>query len=1341
MAGYCIGLFKYMRMDENLSKKEKLIEKRKSVITLNGKETEHEKFLAYGEFDRIGFEKVVKFSRFRDISEKSKIWVGDRQTLLVYDIQEDECKDEVFYSEGNFYVSENDKLVRSNQLFVGITILQFKDSQKEHQAQMSDFLCGCKKEILQIIRKEMPAVRCSVLGTLGSFGLTIIWLSDQYEDILHIVTKIRNTDISNDKVHNNKSIFLSAYTIFAQNHCSGAEWNRKVRNIRGEAILRLTLKGGVSEKILKSLKKWQIDGTEIYHSVGEHDIAIRMKSANAFNLFSGGYDLDSKSDFTKENVLQSNLQLCEDIRDLKNEDFFYYKEDSGSKNSVSKERDMVESLPELESIQNEYKSLRELFKSYFPSTAGMVDTLDWLYSDYIAKISTASNEMWVSNFSYQFLKILECVAKFVKDLNFMDINKEKALQIINDLLSDFERQISHIAESNNLILGTPICQFRYSGQNNLTLYSYFGVIKSILSFIYENQQVSSQAEIVPLIVADIVPIIKSNLFFDYHNKNETRMVTINLPMMSLYDPICYYPYLLHEIFHYVVPKDRFIRNEIWGCLVFMEMLSSVCKTILVRKLQLTTNTEIGRLNIIFKDCILPYVYSFIIDYFEKYEQFQYNNCKTFGDIDKLTSTIDEYEKEILEQWVIWVSTNEKVDLSNNLIFLFFCYLFKNKKALEEKLKVLRKVGEFDNLIKGVLKFVEDLDCIVDNSVPEAQDSNFVNLMTCVGDNVFKDVVVLTDALREALVDINMINIGNVKFADYLLIFTKIKKELLLNSNDLEVDTQDIIRIGIVLDFLSLEKDDDILMGNMDDSKDAFLDMYCGMYYSTNISATNKEFKNLLIQEAEQWFVYWRTCVQIYSLRYRIYSGVFRELQEQVLQEVALDSKSNTGYLFLEGNIYWKKYVENLQSYGNYIRNNDIYDNESQWREKKDWVDKQIFDLNIEFIHMFQFQEDFSGLNKKREDRIEKVKRNIYVYQKVPYAKLRAHKILFLPNKISKLWYHWKYDISDVGQLGNLTAFIAEELKKANSRLLGKNEYPIWYRGQQSINYKLIPSLMRKYKDQKAKQIKSADFSLVKFIRREFEEFRFMADGSQEALERVGYTEGDYIALMQHYSAASNFLDWTEDALSALYFALEGFLDKKVEKTDSDAALYIFSPALYNYARKRMILQVGKDKRKLGIEKDVVKNLQDGIPNLAVSFNKGKYDMYLLGKDEYEDDNSEPYGSLQERDKKLPFYLPVAIYISRLNKRIQAQNGIFLAYNIYTSPDENDEFDYISLENIQELYFKMFKDDPDSEIYPFLYKITIKKEERKKIASWVSAFGMSKEKCYPELNNVGEKIVK
>lgn len=1324
-----------MRIDENFYKKDCLMDRRKDVIeNENEKKEEHEKFLAYGEFDRIGFEKITKFSRFRDVSKKSKIWIGDRQTLLVYEIPDDGLSDAVLYDRGNFYIQGDKGSVRSGHLFVGITILQFKDSQKENQTDMSDFLRRCRKNILQLTAEEMPYIHCSVLGTLGSFGLTIIWLADQYCDVLHMVTKIRNTDITNDDITQNKSVFLSSYTVFAQNHSYGADWNNKIIQIKGQAILRLTLKKGVSRAMLTEIKKWRADETETYHSAGEHDVVFRINSADAFDIFSDKGDLFISGEFVKENVLQTNLQLCEVIQEEREQDILC------SSEGYRAGAEELKYLPELENIQKNYKKLREQFKN-FPSTAGMIDTLDWLYSDYIAKISTASNEMWVGNFSYQFWKILETLTKFVDNLDNVRMLKKEALQNINDLLSDFERQISHIAESNNLVLGTPACQFRYSGQNNLTLYSYFGIIKSILESVYENQEVCSQAEIVPLIVADIVPIIKSSLFIDYNNKDDTRIITINLPMMSLYDPVCYYPYFLHEIAHYVVPKDRNIRNRILGCVMSVEMLSSICKQIIIQKQKLWTKKEIGYLNILFKDCLFTYSYSFVIEHYQEYIEIQKEKHTTYSSVDRTALTAEKYEEKIYMKWSLeWINARERIALNNNPIYLFFCYLYSDRENLMKKIegwkdKRQAEEEESEKAVSSIADFLDSIEGIADNPEHEAQDAAFTELMNYLNDEICGASMVLIDAVREALADITMITMGNMNLAEYLLLFTKTKRELLLDP-DTEIDVQDIIRLGMCLDFLNQQKEyDGIWIGIMDEIKEDFMDLYCGLYCA---SYKSKEEQAKICQQAETWFAYWRTCFQEYDLRYRIYALLFRELQRQSVQ-----AAGQAGHLEgREESIYWKQYAETLRGYGNYIRNSNADKSEEQWKEKKAFVDDKIFNLNIDLIHKFQHQMDFKELNKKREDRIESVQSKKYEVSEFPCDRLKVNKEIFLHDKVIRQRHLWQYEISTVGQLGELIACIAEALKKSNSRVLGKNEYPIWYRGQQSVEYKLIPSIMRKYKKQKEKQIDGESFSLVNFIRREFEEFRFRADGSQETIERVGYTAGDYIALMQHYSVASNFLDWTEDALSALYFALEGFLDEKAEKTDKDAALYLFSPALYNHARKRMLLSKEKqDKRQLGLEKEIVRNAQEGIPNLTVSFNDGKYEMYLFGKEEYQDDNSTPFPSIDERNRKLIFYLPVAVYVPRLNRRIQAQNGIFLAYNIYTPPNENDEFDYISLEAIQEFYFNLFRDDTEEEICPFLYKIIIKKERREQVASWVSAFGMSKEKCYPELGNIGERIMK
>lgn len=155
-----------------------------------------------------------------------------------------------------------------------------------------------------------------------------------------------------------------------------------------------------------------------------------------------------------------------------------------------------------------------------------------------------------------------------------------------------------------------------------------------------------------------------------------------------------------------------------------------------------------------------------------------------------------------------------------------------------------------------------------------------------------------------------------------------------------------------------------------------------------------------------------------------------------------------------------------------------------------------------------------------------------------------------------------------------------------------------------------------------------------------------------------------------------------------------------------------------------------------LEKATFDGIQPGIPNLTMSYNDEKYRIFLLGDKEYGE--KARYRSAQQMENMV-MSLPMAVYVSRLNKRIQAQSGIFVAYNIYTSPDADERFDFIALEEVQSVYLKEFS--KSSETFPFLYKIVIDEGKREEIAKWVKAFGMSKEKCYPELQNIGERIMR
>lgn len=1364
MSGYSISLYKFMRIDEKLQKKKELMENRTHVLNTE-KTGNHIKFLAYGEFDRISFDRIERFSKFRDISEKARVWVGDRQTHLVYDIIKAECEDEIYYEDGNFYERSNGKAAQSGRLFVGITILQFKYSEKERCTDMGAYLGVCKEQIVNLVKKSGYDVKCAVLGTLGSFGLTIIWLADQYIDVLRLVTKIRNTDIGRED-GSEKSIFLSAYTIFAQNHEYGEDWKRRVSDINGKSVLHLTLKRGLDKEIKDQLSKWKISDSSIYHSAGEHDVIIRMESSDAFQIFEKGKDLNYNSLFFKKCVLQSNVQLCENELQMKEYEVVHNSIDTEdiSDESISKGQNgdvqvVKKALPELEQIQDAYKELREKFAQMFPSTVGMVDTLDLLYSDYISKVSTASNEMWVDNFSHQFLRVLMCINEFSYNMESLNLTREKVLKTINDLLSDFERQISHIAESNNLVFGTPICQFRYSGQNNLTLYAYFGIIKNILSYVYEEQEVNTQDEIIPLIVADIVPIIQSDLYIDYkrdkyeseHGEkigiyNASKIVTINLPMVSLYNPVCYYPYLYHEIFHYVVPRDRYVRNQILGCLISIKILYASMKTYILHGRELESIEEKELLDRFIEVQFLRYVYNFVIENYVDYIGIVIENLSikesTYQEVNEKILTASAFEKKMFLKWVDWLGKDEDAVLKNNPLYLCVCYLYEQRKNILNDFSYWKKTYSgrkgIDDVEKKITEFTEKLGGVADNIEPKAAKENFQELTYMLNDEVLDEAIILIDGIKEAMADIAMVAICDMDFSEYLLLFTKTKKDLLISWNHENIELQDIIRIGMVLDFLWGDKiGDGIFMETLDRVKEDYINMYCGLYFSSH-RENEKGYWNDLFEEAENWFLYWKNCYRAYCGKYRIYAMLMRELKNRLL--VSAEDKSQLQRLKENDSKYWKAYAVALRDYGNYMRVKREKEGLAHWQEMRTSIDRRMFELNIQLIYSYQHQDNFITLNKKRENRIENMKERKYNGEgfRFEIAKLPEMKGSVSVKGLGK--YYWEYCVDSIGQLSTLVADIAEQLKFSSSKILGQNDYPIWYRGHQSEEYKLIPSIMRNYKEKKAKVKDASSFCLSRLLRKEFEEFKFRADGTTEAIDRTGYTESDYIALMQHYSVASNFLDWTEDALSALYFALEGFLDKKADKPNKDAALYIFSPALYNYARRKIILNEGKiDDHRQNIEDMVVeKTTQEGIPNLTVSYNAERYFMYLLGKEKYGGINRTPFQTEEMMKEKRKYYLPLAIYVSRLNKRIQAQSGIFLAYNIYTSPDKKDSFDYISLEEIQKSYLEDYKSD--RETCPFLFKIRIKESEREQVAAWVKAFGMSKEKCYPELSNIGERIV-
>jgi hypothetical protein len=106
---------------------------------------------------------------------------------------------------------------------------------------------------------------------------------------------------------------------------------------------------------------------------------------------------------------------------------------------------------------------------------------------------------------------------------------------------------------------------------------------------------------------------------------------------------------------------------------------------------------------------------------------------------------------------------------------------------------------------------------------------------------------------------------------------------------------------------------------------------------------------------------------------------------------------------------------------------------------------------------------------------------------------------------------------------------------------------LWFRGQTNWRSKLRPSLARRRGDW------IADETML--MRR----FRQNASALVPAAQR---SDWDWLLLMQHHGVPTRLLDWTENALAALYFAV---VSQRGRPSRSDGCVWVLDPVALNIA--------------------------------------------------------------------------------------------------------------------------------------------------------------------------------
>ncbi len=1342
MSGYIIELYKNIISDEKYWTEQRI----------SNSDLKNKMYITFGEFDKMMVSRTNAFSRMRDVSKMSKDWIGDRQKIFLFELA-DFNQLEYRESEKECGFFSNDGMASSlcTKLFLGITIFQLKESQEESLNDIKDTLKICRRNILEIVKKEKVSVECSVFGILGTYGVAVIWAADQYTDILKMINRIKGADIlSEDGSEQLAYKFISVFTFFVKNKDGHSE--EKIAKLEGTALLQITLQTNLSMSMLQEIME-KIPESKNFHTAGEYDLMLETPVKYLYNCFEKGAIFDPASDFYKYHILQTNVKLCESAT----EDYLKGIEE-GKPDETLKEKieDVNHARPHVPEIETKYRKLREMFFDKFPKTAGMVDSLDLMYGDYHSKIAFVSNKMWAMDYSQQFLAILTLLESSLDAATTMvhgSITTSAFLEDIQEILNCFEYQTIHISESNNLLLNTPKCHLSYTGQNNLVLYAYFGIMKDLIEFAYRMQKESRQSKIIPMISVDTVPAISSFLFMDYGSPFEDRLIKFNFPMMALYALPVYVPYLYHEVFHYVAPRDRVVRNQAKGCiLAFCAVKNVICELLdsenngqdYKMALDLTEYVLNGR---IYRAVVNKYSDP-LVDKIKNASEVKYNREL----INAEGASWIQYEECLFELFMKYVDEPDKIMLSSNLVYVILDELYCAREEIVKECQAMIDQGVFQEKAIVLLgNFMTSLEGIFKNISPEAKLKAFREFFKGTGKSgeelvCTDELIQISDALKEVVCDLPMIELARFDVVAYLITYVKIQNDL-LKQEDSEAQIQDYIRIGVALDcFLKWDIGNAEKQDKLEALRHVFVQSYVGLYFSEQQSHKANglnDYIKRIDDKANRWFDKIKGWYREYLKRYHIFSKL---MQIVVKQSSIKERLEETNYKLYEKFECLKvaEYHDSIRLYGigilKAVKTPGLTDEgkRAEIAKVKERFQKDVFAFNIDIILAYQKQENFEELGKICKDCFNGKELYQYIDEFPKKMSVTCVNTMYIAGNKTDDAKVCKYTVRDLSGLFQTIRKIAAALEDQGKKQYGDKGDALWYRGQQDSGYILLPSAMRKYA-----QGTRAGQSLRDYQIGAYGEFKFRMENASDKIDKTGYTECDYLALMQHYGSPTIYMDWSENAISALYFALEAFIDpaKKGNQNARDAVLYIMHPNLYNEARNKMMDQVTvKSGRALDrmMENSKLKGTRS-LPNLSMQHHSGNLGMFLLGEVRDERDVYEaPFERIESlslnQDAENILYLPLAIYASRANARVRMQSGMFMAYNIFTKPSEKKYFDYMALENIQEFYLKAI---PDA--MPFLYAIVIDGNIKKDVAEWLKTIGVTKDMIYPELANIGERI--
>lgn len=1258
--------------------------------------SENKKPVALGYFGRVDVVAVSQFKEYMKVaSTYNAEFTGSRKQLLLYpllNMRPRQIRWQQFDEDDGGLLPFQPVLDNRRPCFCCLSILNISQSVKE-SACGTDYSNGIRKiaqclsdQLDQYIRDNgkdtwMPF---AVMGLLGTEDLCLISLSDDFGVICRAIAHLRGLTAGEGGdfiIENSHSIQMVDFS----DQASKPQWG----DTTAEIHFSLKTNGGMAylEKVRKLIADYAPGRAVCLESqIGEYDAVIRCPAtALGEYLYGYGRALNYNNPEYREAAYQSETLLYQqtDVHSVHRTPVALSGENVSSSHDIPNSGEQIANETGIwmkTPVREINRCIQET--SNTPGSTYITQVLYRLLKDFKHIASIPFGGSFQEDLCVQFRAAIEAVACAAQ--RYQQLSKDYGSEARRWFDSTFPQIIDALSSSmqaasqiDRLYFEEQQSHLQNTGAYHKVLLAYYGIVKVLLQLVYgiSREGNSSQPVLIPLLSFGHAQIICSKAFDTTYDGKPAQLLCITLPYQALSNIPKYIGPLAHEIFHYSTPADRAQRNEAAG-----KCLTAVAFKYFLNQVGVASKCPGRSGEIIFN-------------------QYRTEFLDTVGDM------FGNIAKNMAEQYPAGLLNVPPEEKSGSAIIseaFFQCMRMALSPPLRqatgnpveqlycegwlELRKRLKKVAESDSRVAMLFALDKDWN---DVKAREHIQQIYQSQLPDTASEIPAYLGVYEMALREVppdLFDIGLVMWGMTneeRTKQYLWQIHSIRSDKLYYSGGAGSESPEMlvegnnIRFGIVLDYLIFGPISDSSIAGIGTRKeqiDLKFQQWCS---SSKLNEHQKaEWERNRQAILNDYSKYFEDCLFVNVL--------FKDCIERVIEQIEN----------LSGCESIRPGLKRLSDfYSEYCA--------AKGNASDDECDTALMDLPLRIIEFYQRQPKLSELSR--------------LCGSVPALTGGTRPVTY----VGGIYDAQKCEIMVFGP-EELSAKIVEVYAAMH---LKNPAAPLWFRGQRLEKRLLLPNITRNAKEG----------GFLPGMR------RMMTLAKAKILPLgEGFHDAEWLALLQHYEFKTSLLDWSENLHSALFFAIERWIETPEIAKKGNASISVLNPILYNLVKDMLEKQERAETDSQSYDKALERlktyletgdvGMEYAIPLFTSSENQEGYRCYF---------------DLNYRGDMGDVRLPIAAMTPANSDRMKRQAGVFTFFDIRTQPELKDgkyTYEAYDLTHIQKRYFRIAVGEGIKNPIPFLFKLVLSSFNAEAFVRYVQAIGMRKYRMYPELNNLAKDIM-